>query len=151
MPDYEIKFDENWDRVKQALRDEPAKAFLEINGAIEKSIIRVHRNALVEAPVNKQSGGGNLRQMISKRTSGLFGEVVSGAKYSIYVHGGTNPHPIEVKSKRVLANKRTGQVFGTRVNHPGTKANPFLARAVQDSLPEIKYFFAKALENIAKL
>ncbi len=41
---------------------------------------------------------------------------------------GTAPHPINVKNKRVLAGD--GQVFGTSVSHPGTRARPFMTPTV---------------------
>lgn len=116
--------------------------------ATDKSIRQIQRNAMREAPVNKQSGGGNLRQSIKARMTGvLSGEVEVGAKYAVFVHEGTRPHQIVVKNKRVLANRRTGQIFGRKVMHRGTKANPFLDRAVQESEPNVNNFFNQAIKK----
>src|ERR1035441_9399261 len=41
------------------------------------------------------------------------------AEYAPYVEFGTGPHVIEAKNARVLANAKTGQFFGRRVNHTG--------------------------------
>src|ERR1700684_758693 len=46
------------------------------------------------------------------------------ASYAPFVEFGTAPHIIRPVKARVLANKETGQFFGTLVHHPGTKANP---------------------------
>ena len=70
------------------------------------------------------------------------------AAYAPYVEFGTAPHVIEAKNARVLANVQTGQVFGRRVNHPGTKANPFMERIVASAQPEIETLFVAALEKI---
>lgn len=71
-------------------------------------------------------------------------------KYAIYVHEGTAPHVIEAKNKKVLANVKTGQVFGKRVNHPGTRPNRFMPRIAEQSKQEIDTLFSKALELIVK-
>jgi hypothetical protein len=46
------------------------------------------------------------------------------ANYAPYVEFGTAPHEIRPVNAKVLANPKTGQIFGTLVHHPGTKANP---------------------------
>src|ERR1700761_1907246 len=50
------------------------------------------------------------------------------AKYAPYVEFGTAPHIIRPVKAKVLANEETGQIFGTLVHHPGTKANPYMER-----------------------
>lgn len=51
------------------------------------------------------------------------------AGYAKFVHFGTKPYVIKAKKKRALANKKTEQIFGKKVNHPGIKANPYLINA----------------------
>lgn len=51
--------------------------------------------------------------------------------YSLMVHDGTDPHVIQAKSGGVLAfnwpgGPTGGMFFARSVNHPGTKAQPFL-------------------------
>lgn len=121
----------NMEEIEAMFRKAPAKITDGVHKAIQNSIRMVHSKALREAPVNKQSGGGNLRQSIKSSMRGkAVGEVVVGAEYALYVHEGTRPHEIRPVSKKALANRRTGQFFGRLVRHPGTKANPFLQRAV---------------------
>lgn len=52
------------------------------------------------------------------------------AEYWAATEYGSEPHPIEVRSKKVLANKETGEFFGRRVNHPGTPEQPFMRPAL---------------------
>jgi Bacteriophage HK97-gp10, putative tail-component len=52
------------------------------------------------------------------------------APYAIFLELGTKPHPISVKYKKVLFNHETGQFFGTKVFHPGTKARNVLRDAL---------------------
>lgn len=51
---------------------------------------------------------------------GVFGDPVW-----LFVEFGTAPHLIESKGEYPLRNAK-GQVFGRRVNHPGTRAQPFI-------------------------
>jgi hypothetical protein len=70
------------------------------------------------------------------------------AFYAPYVEFGTAPHDIRPVNARVLANTKTGDIFGTLVHHPGTKANPFMERIVESAQPEIADLFGTALEKI---
>jgi hypothetical protein len=55
------------------------------------------------------------------------GTIILGASapYALYVECGTAPHPIDSHGPWPLRS-RSGQVFGQHVNHPGTRAQPFL-------------------------
>jgi len=70
------------------------------------------------------------------------------ASYAPFVEFGTAPHVIVAKNAKVLANAATGQIFGTRVNHPGTKANPFMERIIAAAQADIDALFVQALEII---
>jgi hypothetical protein len=70
------------------------------------------------------------------------------ASYAPYVEFGTKPHIIRPVKARVLANKATGQIFGTLVHHPGTKANPFLERIILAAQPDIDTLFGQALTKV---
>jgi len=139
----------NADEIREAFRQAPLKILSNLNTAINRIIIKVENSAKRNAPVNKSYGGGNLRQSIrSQMTGQLHGMVTVGAEYGIYVHEGTRPHEIRVVTKKVLANKRTGQIFGTLVRHPGTKAQPFLQQAIDENKGFIETEFEKVVENI---
>lgn len=135
--------------LAEAARKLPLVASKEISRATEKSMNAIWNRALKEAPVNKKTGGGNLRQNIRGRMVSRFkGVIQSFATYSLYVLEGTKPHVINVVKAKVLANKRTNQFFGKTVNHPGTQPNPFFERAVEASQEKIQGYVDKALQNI---
>jgi len=48
---------------------------------------------------------------------------------------------------KALANKKSGQIFGKSVNHPGTKANPYLEKAFSEYVASAS--FVKAKEQLA--
>ncbi len=140
---------QNLDKLKAAFQKAPSVATSEFGRAIERTAFKIEGDAKRAAPVNKQSGGGTLRQSISSKMTGKASAVIqSKAKYSAYVDQGTKPHIIRVKNARVLANKRTGQFFGKVVNHPGTKAQPYFSNAIKSGEKFINNELTQALQNV---
>lgn len=139
---------EGLEKLKQGLAAAPAETIKETQNAIAKSVVLVTKQAMRNAPVNKQGGGGNLRQSIRYTTDFLRGVISVTARYAYWVHEGTNPHDITVVKKRVLANARTGQFFGKKVHHPGTQPNPFLKEAIEDVKPAIESIFSQSIQNV---
>jgi hypothetical protein len=90
-----------------------------------------------EAPVGKGDRAGRLRGAIRYERATSLGEGLvtlrfdAHVPYTPYVLDGTRPHLITAKAARALHWQDGGRdVFARRVNHPGTKANPFNERAV---------------------
>lgn len=81
---------------------------------------------------------GRLRASIrgqAQRTWTLRPQFVVGSDvdYAEYVHDGTRPHVIRPRTARALRFTVGGQVVYARVvNHPGTRAKPFLDRALRE-------------------
>lgn len=110
-------------------------------GMIGRDLIRRANNVAAQArqlcPVGDGRSGRHLRDTIEadKRPfdtgSGLGLYVRAKAPYAIYVHEGTRGHAIEPRTRTVLRFTVGGDVvFARRVQHPGTKANPFLRKAL---------------------
>jgi hypothetical protein len=74
--------------------------------------------------------------------------VEAKASYSAYVDQGTRPHIINVVNRKVLANRRTGQIFGKRVRHPGTRATKFFSGAVEGNEGFFNSQMGAALQNV---
>lgn len=111
-------------------------------GPISRMLIErgelVKRDARRRVPVRT----GKLRDSIVKRfveevPGGLGIRVVAAQPYAVFVHDGTKPHVIAARRKASLAffwangPNGAGLYFFQSVNHPGTKAVPFL----RDALP----------------
>ena len=67
-------------------------------------------------------------------------KVVTGVEYlspyARFVHEGTRPHPIVPKRKKVLAWIPRGSgraIYARSVNHPGTKARPWLRESLDEA------------------
>lgn len=57
----------------------------------------------------------------------------SDVSYADMVHNGTPPHTIRPRNKQALRFRIGGRiVFAKVVHHPGTKARPFLDRALRE-------------------
>lgn len=95
---------------------------------------------------------GNLKRDIKVISYSHKKAVVGNTKlapYAKFVHFGTKPHIIKAKNKKVLATK--GKIFGKKVNHPGTKANPYLENAANRYINSSGFTRAKsALANEVK-
>jgi hypothetical protein len=112
-----------------------------------KRVARATRQLLNRARVLSPWDTGNLRgsHEISIRTlTGalkVVGRVTATAKYASYVHDGTRPHVIRPKAARrrpdgkptALKFKMGGRtIIVSKVNHPGTRAQPWLATALYE-------------------
>ena len=69
-------------------------------------------------------------------------------EHAPHVEFGTRPHVITIKSARVLTDRKT--FFGTRVNHPGTKAQPFVRPAIDQNINNIPEIMKSELSKVAR-
>lgn len=71
------------------------------------------------------------------------------ASYAPYVEFGTKPHTILPRNAKALF--WPGAAHPVRkVNHPGTKPNPFMERILAASQPDIEMQFGAALQQITE-
>ena len=75
-----------------------------------------------------------IKSSVSRTAQGeLEGRVVAIPKHALYVHNGTRPHvirPKRAKALRFFWAKKGHTVMFKHVHHPGTRADPFLAKAL---------------------
>jgi len=115
---------------------------------------------------NSRAKTGYLMNRIHKRfidqNEGWTGEVISGAKYSLFVEEGTMPHPIGVVNKKVLAGPYRGRppgwkvsaksksmgyaTYGKAAEHPGTHAQPFMHPAWKFACRHLEKLIKQALQ-----
>jgi HK97 gp10 family phage protein len=158
MINIEVKI--NLAGLTESLQRAPATVVKELNKALQKSLSDLRNEMVHQAPFGKENGG-DLRKGIQnyKMTSALRGEILSKAPYSGYVEEGTGPHVIRAKGPWPLRDKYSGDVFTNpfskndrkrEVHHPGTKANPFIERALDKTRQKRNLYFDQAADNIAK-
>ena len=105
---------------------------------VTESSMITQGNIQDEAPVKTA----NLQSSIRRENLGLFQARVfadeSIAPYVVYVIGGTDPHEIVITPKSAQAlDTPYGFFKKVVVNHPGTDANPFFDRGIQNSERDI--------------
>ncbi|CUU87706.1 phage protein%2C HK97 gp10 family [Campylobacter hyointestinalis subsp. hyointestinalis] len=125
-----------------------------MNTIFKKFLFRVGSEVANEAKKIAPYKTGNLKkdiQVISVNDKSVTIGNTKLAPYAKFVYFGTKPHIIKVKKAKALANKKSGLVFGKKVNHPGTKANPYLKNALDSYIKGGGFTRAKsALANEVK-
>ena len=114
---------------------------------------RAHKIAPVGPGNDEGYDGGNLKKDIQVFDDKIDSFSISVGNtnlvpYAKFVYFGTKPHVIKPKKMKALANKKSGQIFGKSVNHPGTKANPYIEKAFSEYISSAS--FVKAKEQLAK-
>lgn len=74
----------------------------------------------------------------------LVARVGPTVKYAVYVHEGTKAHTIYPKEKKALYWEGAAHPVRS-VEHPGTKANPFMPRILEKARPKISTIFKDAI------
>ena len=86
---------------------------------------------------------GRLAGSIIKEIGDGEAEIQALAPYAVFVEFGTAPHEIRPVNASVLAFEAGGKmVFTPLVRHPGSKANPFMERAAEDTRSKAESVFA---------
>lgn len=99
-----------------------------LDKSLNKSIVEAETICIRESPVKT----GTLRRSIGHSHPNFLTVELTGAKHWKYVQFGTSPHVITPRNSTLLHWKdKTGEYFAKKVNHPGTKANPFVTRTLK--------------------
>jgi len=134
-------------QLQAMFRRAPGVVTSELNRAVPKAAHLVERGAKRRVPVRT----GRLRSSIKTFTRPLMATIRPLVKYADFVHDGTRAHTIRPKKARALAFKKGGKmIFARGVRHPGTKAQPFMANAVDAGRGAINSIFLTATKNITK-
>lgn len=148
MPTIVIK---GFDELKRNFEKAPEVFYTEAKKALSKSVSVIQPIAVKGAAVDL----GGLRGSIRKSVSGLTGEVVAGSKHAIFIEEGTRPHfppvaPLERWATRKLGSSGLGFVVARKIAREGTKAQPFMSPAAEQSLPKVERFFDIMADNLVK-
>lgn len=125
------------DRLAEALRESAQGAQVTTNQVVINTANYIKAEMEARVPVDT----GRLRQSIQIRVIGNKIIIGPDTEYDEAVEFGTGPHEIRPKSKKALAFKVGGRmVIVAKVNHPGTRAQPFVRPAFNawvDTLGEL--------------
>ena len=100
-----------------------------VRQTVKNSAFNIQKNAKSNLTKNKSVDTGHLRRGVSTDIRGLGATIhTSNIKYAPGVEYGTKAHIIRPKNKKVLYWKGAKHPV-KKVNHPGSKAKPFLIPA----------------------
>ena len=140
---------EGIDKLKDVFKKAPEKAERAIRRAIQKSTMLIWGKAKENIDKMTESHTGFLKTRWEVKMTTFKSTLRPLVFYAPYVHEGTKAHIILPVIKKALFWKGARHPVKV-VHHPGTKARPFLLRAVEDSVDKIKKFFKEELEAIFK-
>ena len=102
-----------------------------VQKAIKKSAFNIEANAKKNLAANKSVVTGHLRRSVATQMGDLEATIhTSNVKYAAIVEKGSKAHIIRPKNKKALYWKGATHPV-KQVNHPGSKAKPFLIPAFE--------------------
>ena len=102
-----------------------------VQKAIKKSAFNIESQAKKNLASNKSVVTGHLRRSIATKMGDLEATIhTSNVKYAVIVEKGSKPHVIRPKNKKALYWKGAKRPVKL-VNHPGSKAKPYLEPAFE--------------------
>lgn len=132
-----ISFKIDSSEVQQALADINKYKREVVEGVKRQTVtstFNIRNEAFDKAPRKTTYLASSIKSLISGNK--LLGEVSANAEYAEAVEKGTKPHVIRAKNKPLLKFQVGGQwVSKKSVNHPGTKAQPFMEPAFEKEKP----------------
>lgn len=96
---------------------------------------QVRTRAVLKCPVDTGRLRAAHREEVGVRAGQVYGFVINDVEYAAAVHDGTGPHQIRPRRPGgVLRFEKGGEVvFTSYVNHPGTRAQPWLREAMEEA------------------
>lgn len=143
----EIKIEiANINEIRSALAKSPIIVSRHTNIAIKKSLlVDLHNAKQQTTPVDTS----NLIGTWDAKFSNLSGEYGPRSKYAYWVHIGSGPHWAPIKYLEGWAKRHGINPYALQksIAKKGTKANPFLQKAVDKAQPNINRRFEVALRD----
>lgn len=117
-----------------------------LDRSIKKSVILLERYAIQETPTDQ----GRLRNDFHTEFKRSFGRLFNPTKYAIFVHEWTRPHYAPIDKLKWRADRHWIPVGALRLSiaRKGTKANPFMDRAVEQWEKEVDEIFASEIDKM---
>ena len=133
-------------KLTVSLRKLSDEAESNVNKVIKDSAFNIQRTAMSNLTSNGSVKTGHLRRAISVDMGNLEATIhTSNVKYAVMVEKGTKAHVIKPKNKKALYWKGATHPV-KQVNHPGSKAKPYLIPAFEKEIP----YFVEKLKDVVK-
>lgn len=124
--DVHVSFDEVED-VPRRWRSTVADIGRACGDAVEAAVRVGEQTAKQEAPIRSGALRASIHgDVVTRNAAGAVGKVSALAGHAAAVHDGSKPH--EIRGNPLAFEAGGAQVFTRRVQHPGTKPNPYMDR-----------------------
>ena len=130
------------DELRSKFKQFPSWVAAGLQVAIAKSALEVTDEVKKQTPVKTGGLKGSVRPTITH----LRATIEPHKEYAIFVHEGTRPHDIHPVRKKALYWKGALHPVMS-VHHPGTKANRFMERGLDNSKSKIEKTFKEAIDK----
>lgn len=139
-------FEDLAEQLEQVAEQAEASADLAPD-AFDEDVQVSARSAMARAKRNVPVDTGRLRDSIEVRRRGPMNYAIgSDVAYAAYVEKGTAPHVITGDPLHFYADGE--EVFATRVEHPGTPAQPYLRPALRETRSELVRRMGRTLNDL---
>ena len=141
-----IKIDSSeLDKFSVYLKTKSEEDEKKIKKILKNSAMTIQKDAISNLTKNGSVKTGHLRRGVANFRRGMTATVhASNVKYAVMVEKGTKAHIIKPKDKKALYWKGASHPV-KQVNHPGSKAKPYLIPAFDKEVP---YFVEKLKEVV---
>lgn len=142
---------EGADDLVKALKKAPDIARKELSDAVELTANEVKKKEQDNAPVKTARLKGSIDYKGPEiKLNNIQATVGTNVKYAQVQEFGSKSYGITVRNKKVLANKKTRQIFGRKVNHPGVKGRFFMKKALEESKGYMEKAVSDAVQKVLK-
>lgn len=143
MPDFQVKV-LGLDKMQSAFKASPETVRAVMNPVLHTAI-NILAKYTTKGIVPWKTG--RLTQSFIASYGDLMAMWRPTVKYAMYVHEGTGPHVIMPVNKKALMWPGASHPV-RKVNHPGSRANPFMPRILQNSKSDIDALMQKGLDKL---
>ena len=143
MIDIERK-EEQLEQITEAFWSDIVQEMLD--RSIKKSVILLERYAIQETPTDQ----GRLRNDFHTEFKRSFGRLFNPTDYAVFVHEWTRPHyaPIDKITGWALRHSMKPWALRLSIARKGTKANPFMDRAVEQWEKQVDEIFSDEIDKM---
>ena len=146
MPDFSVQI-VGMDKLQAAFKQSPETVRNVMNPVLHTAI-NILGKYTVKGVVPWRTG--RLTQSFIASYGDLMAMWRPTVNYAIFVHEGTGPHVILPVKKNALMWPGAAHPV-KKVNHPGTRANPFMPRIIQNAKSDIDALLQKGLDKLTSV
>ncbi len=145
MPDFQIQVN-GLDKMQAAFKSAP-NTMRSIMNPVLHTAVNILAKYTTKGIVPWKTG--RLTQSFIATYGDLMAMWRPTVNYAMFVHEGTAPHVILPVNKKALYWKGAAHPV-KKVNHPGSKGNPFMPRILQNSQSDIDALMQQGLDHLTE-